>query len=79
MDWSINLSLNFWKLYKRGFIDKKVDLKNRKIKFKLNIPYQNVRKLTGKIEPEGSSLHDFEKIENPKKRVSAESLTQLTV
>jgi hypothetical protein len=56
-----------------------VDLKNRKIKFKLNIPYQNVRKLTGKIEPEGSSLHDFEKIEIYKKRISAESLTQLTV
>ncbi len=75
-----NLSpMNFWKLYKRGFIDKKVDLKNRKIKFKLNIPYQNVRKLTGKIELEGSSLHDFEKIEIYKKRISAESLPQLTV
>jgi hypothetical protein len=71
--------MSFWKLYKRGFIDKKVDLKNRKIKFKLNIPYQNLRKLTGKIELEGSSLHDFEKIEIYKKRISAESLVQLTV
>ena len=71
--------MDFWELYNLGFIDKTVDIKNRKIKFKLNIPYQKVKLLTGNNDPEGSSLIDFEKIERHKKRVGAEYLSQLTV
>ena len=71
--------MDFWELYNLGFIDKTVDFKNRKIKFKLNMPYQKVKLFTGNNEPEGSSLIDFEKIERHKKRVGAEYLSQLTV
>ncbi|MGB4813209.1 MAG: integrase core domain-containing protein [Methylophilaceae bacterium] len=57
----------FWKLNDMGLINKKVDVKNRKLKFKLKIPYHEVAKHTGNNEQEGSSLHDFEKIKKNKR------------
>lgn len=71
--------IDFWKLHNLGLIDKKIDEKKRRIKFKLKIPYHEVIKLTGNNELEGSSLLDFAKIEVNKKRVGADHLSQLTV
>ena len=69
----------FWKLHSMGLIDQKIDEQKRRISFKPKIAYQNVTKFTGKNEPEGSSLLDFAKIEINKKRVGADTSTQLTV
>ena len=49
----------FWDLWEKELIEKKVDEKKRKIKFKLMIPYHQIKQHTGNDEPEGSSLHDF--------------------
>lgn len=71
---------NFWILWNKNLIEKKVDEKKRKIVFKLKIPHYQIQKHTGNNEPKGSSLLDFEKIEpNDKKMISAETSKQLTV
>ena len=49
--------LNFWKLWQLNLIEMKVNYKKRNMKFKLKIPYQNVKQIMGKYESEGSSLH----------------------
>ena len=70
---------DFWDLWNLNLVNKKVDIQKRKIDFKLKIPHHEIRQHTGKIEPEGSFLHDFEKIEINKKTISAETSYQHTV
>jgi|GEM_PF-4155675 len=48
-------------------IDRKVGVKQRKRKFQLQIPYQQVKRHMANIQLEGSSLLDFEKIERNKR------------
>lgn len=71
--------MNFWDLHEKDLIEKTVDEKNRKIKFKLKIPYHEVSKHTGNNEPEGSSLPRSTTEKTNKKRVGAENLIQHTV
>lgn len=71
--------LVFWELHDKNLIEKSVDEKNRKIKFKLKIPYHEVAKHTGNNEPEGSSLPRSSHQKTHKKRIGAENLTQHTV
>jgi transposase InsO family protein len=47
---------NFWTLWNKDMITKTENTKERKIKFKLKIPYHEVRQHTGNMEPEGCSL-----------------------
>ncbi|MCF6242201.1 MAG: DDE-type integrase/transposase/recombinase [Bacteroidales bacterium] len=63
----------FWLLWKQNKIEINMDEKKKKISFKLKIPYHQIYQYTGNNEPEGSSLLDFEKIENNKKMISAEA------
>lgn len=46
----------FWTLWDKNLIDKDEDIKKRRIKFKLKIPYYEVQKHTGNMEPESCSL-----------------------
>lgn len=69
----------FWNLYEKGLVREIRNPEKRTLKFKLNIPHYKVGEHTGNKEPEGSSLHDFEKIVLEQKRIGAENLYQLTV
>lgn len=44
----------FWDLFQKDLIEKKEDLKRRKITFKLKIPYHQIHQHTGYNEPKGS-------------------------
>ncbi|GAB1415112.1 hypothetical protein MASR2M117_05180 [Paludibacter sp.] len=55
-----------------NLVDKKVNEKQRKIKFKLKIPYHQIKQLTGNIEPEGSSLLDFKHLNEAYKSTEKE-------
>jgi len=48
---------DFWTLWDKNLIQMTQDMKLRKTKFKLKIPYQMVKQHTGNAEPEGCSLH----------------------
>jgi len=63
----------FWVLWNKKLIDMTVDVKKRKIRFKLKIPYDEIYQHTGNNEPEGSFSLDFAEIENQKKMISAET------
>ena len=77
----------FWDLWKNNLVEKKVNEKKRKITFKLKIPYYEIHQFTGKIEPEGSFLHEDvseRNVNNKKKMIGieandAQSSHQLTV
>lgn len=49
---------DFWNLWNKNLIEKITNYKMRKIKFKLKIDYQEVKKHTGNNEPEVASLHN---------------------
>jgi len=70
----------FWDLWNLNMIEKTVNKQQRKIKFKLKIPYHNIKQYTGNNEPEGSSLpySEYDKSIN-KKMSSAATSIQLTV
>ena len=46
----------FWDLWNQNLIEKTVNIKQRKIRFKLKIPYHTIHQHTGNNESEGSSL-----------------------
>jgi len=70
----------FWDLWKQNLIEKKVNKKQRKIKFKLKIPYHQINQHTGNNEPEGSSLPYSEHDSHfNNKMSSATTSNQLTV
>lgn len=48
----------FWDLWNKDLIEKITDYKQRKTKFKLKIPYDEINQYTGNIEPEDCSLHN---------------------
>ncbi len=54
---------DFWTLWDLGHIDKKVNEAKRILKFKLRIPYHQVKQYTGYNELEESTLHDFETLD----------------
>ncbi|GAB1416426.1 hypothetical protein MASR2M117_18320 [Paludibacter sp.] len=63
---------DFRQLWEMNLVDKKVNEKQRKIKFKLKIPYHQIKQLTGNIEPEGSSLLDFKHLNEAYKSTEKE-------
>jgi len=70
----------FWDLWEKNLIEKTVNIKQRKIRFKLKIPYQTIYQYTGNNEPEGSSLPYSEyDLSYSKKMSSATTSNQLTV
>lgn len=48
-------------------VEKKETKNDKKTVFKLLIPYHQIRQHTGKYEPKGSLLHDFEPLDEAKK------------
>jgi len=48
----------FWDLWNKNLVKKTVDEEKRKITFKLKVPHNEIHQHTGKIEPEGSFLHE---------------------
>lgn len=70
----------FWDLWEQNLIEKTVNIKLRKIQFKLKIPYHTIHQHTGNNEPEGSSLPHCEHVNsNIIKMSSATTSHQLTV
>ena len=61
----------FWRVWNLGYVNKSIDKHNRKIKFKLKIPYHMVKDCSGKQEPKRSILHSQQREDN--KMNSAES------
>lgn len=69
---------DFRQLWEMGLIEMTVIEKLRKIKFKLKIPYHQIKQLTGNNEPKGSSLLDFKPLNeadksNEKQMIGAET------
>lgn len=58
---------DFEVLWNKKMIEKKELQNGKKTVFKLLIPYHQIKKLTGKYEPKGSLLHDFEPLDEAKK------------
>jgi hypothetical protein len=56
------------------FIEMSVIEKQRKIKFKLNIPYHEFKQHTGNNEPKGSSLLDFKPLNEAVKSKNKEMI-----
>lgn len=58
---------DFEQLWNLKLIEMSCNIKNKRIVFKLKLPYYSIKQYTGNNEPEGSSLPDFEKIEFKKR------------
>lgn len=70
----------FWDLWNMNLIEETVNKKQRKIKFKLKIPHNEINQYTGNNELEGSSLPSSEgDFHINKKMSSATTSNQLTV